>query len=96
MFNIIEEWNDLVTIPDIESIRVYSTLVRKSVITLEQCAQGFRFINILSNLGISDQFDGNNTLNSEFDYAVKNSSLDEKVRIIVNEYRLKNVAELPN
>jgi hypothetical protein len=78
-----------VTIPDIDSIRDFSTLVGRSGIILEQCAKEISFIDILFNFGISDQFDVNYSLKSEFDYDVKISSLDEKVRIMINENGLK-------
>jgi hypothetical protein len=52
VFNIIKRWKEQFTISDIESLREFSVLVHKSGLTIEQCAQGFRFIKILANFGI--------------------------------------------
>jgi len=38
----------------VEEITDFATLVKRSDITIEECAQGFRIINILKNLGIGD------------------------------------------
>lgn len=52
--NIIQGWIDHTGIPDIKEIREFTTIVRKSGITIKQCAQSFRFIQILANFGIKD------------------------------------------
>ena len=57
VFNIIHRWKTQLEIPDIEAIREFSIMVRKSGITIKQCAQGFRFIQILTRFGIKDEID---------------------------------------
>jgi len=57
VFNIIHRWKTQLEIPDIEAIREFSIMVRKSGITIKQCAQGFRFIQILTSFGIKDELD---------------------------------------
>ncbi|MBA2268828.1 MAG: hypothetical protein H0W19_10935 [Nitrosopumilus sp.] len=55
VFNIINAWTAQIGIPDIEEIREFSTMIRKSGITIKQCAQSFRFIQILASFGIRDE-----------------------------------------
>ncbi len=55
--NVINAWTDKIGIPDIYEIRDFSIMLRKSGITLKQCVQSFRFIQILSNFGITDELD---------------------------------------
>ena len=38
----------------IDEITDFASLVKRSGISIEQCAQGFRMINILKNLGIGN------------------------------------------
>jgi len=51
---LIADWKNKIKISDIEAIRNFTVLVRKSNMSIEQCAQGFRMINILKNLGIQE------------------------------------------
>ena len=57
VFNIINTWIAQIGIPDIEEIREFSIVIRKSGITIKQCAQSFRFIQILARFGITDELD---------------------------------------
>src|SRR4029078_10430821 len=57
VFNIIHRWVAQLEIQDIEAIREFFIIVRKSGITIKQCAQGFRFIQILARFGIKDELD---------------------------------------
>ncbi len=58
--NVINAWIDKLGIPDIDEIRDFSIMLRKSGITIKQCALSFRFIKILSNFGITDELDSTN------------------------------------
>lgn len=51
---LINDWKKKIAISDIDEIRDFTVLVRKSNMLIVQCAQGFRMINILKNLGIQD------------------------------------------
>jgi hypothetical protein len=51
---LISGWRDEIGAPDIDELREFSVTVRKSGISIGQCAQGFRMINILKNLGIHE------------------------------------------
>ena len=55
--NFIRDWIGHIGIPDIAELREFSRMVRKSGITIKQCAQSFRFIKILANFGITDEVD---------------------------------------
>jgi hypothetical protein len=57
VFNIIRAWIEHIGIPDIDELREFSVMVKKSGITIKQCAQSFRFIQILANFGIKDEID---------------------------------------
>ena len=57
----ITDWKKKIS--DIDEIRCFTVLVKKSNISIEQCAQGFRLVNILKNLGIDD--DNNNSVYAE-------------------------------
>jgi len=57
VFNTIRDWKDRISVPDIEVLRDFSVMVKKSGLTIEQCAQGFRCIQILSTFGISDELE---------------------------------------
>ena len=81
VFNIIKQWKDRVCVPDIDSLREFSVLVNKSGLTIEQCAQGFRFIKILSNFGITDELDIDYDPDPEDNSLVENSRLDTNAQI---------------
>jgi hypothetical protein len=51
---LINDWKKEIGIPYIDELREFSVTVRKSGISIGQCAQGFRMISILRNLGIQD------------------------------------------
>ena len=57
VFNIIHSWIDQIGTPDIDELREFSVMMRKSGITIKQCAQSFRFIQVLANFGIRDELD---------------------------------------
>jgi hypothetical protein len=49
---LIGDWKNNVGVPKVEEARDFSVLVRKSGMSIKQCAQGFRILQILRNLGI--------------------------------------------
>src|SRR3954451_3381935 len=51
---LIKEWEEKIGSSCAEEITEIATLVKRSDISIEQCAQGFRIINILKNLGIGN------------------------------------------
>jgi hypothetical protein len=51
---LINDWKRKIATSDIDKIRDFTVLVRKSNMSIEQCAQGFRTTNILKNLGIHE------------------------------------------
>lgn len=50
-------WISQTGIPDIKELREFSKIIRNSGITVKQCAQSFRFIQILHKFGINDEID---------------------------------------
>jgi hypothetical protein len=62
---LINDWKKGIGIPYIDELREFSVTVRKSGISIGQCAQGFRMISILKNLGIQegDADEGTNNKN---------------------------------
>ncbi len=54
---LITDWKQKIKLQDIDEIRDFAVLVKKSNISIEQCVQGFRLANILKNLGVEDDND---------------------------------------
>jgi hypothetical protein len=55
--NIIKEWKNKIGIPNVEELRDFTIAVKKSGISIGQCAEGYRMVQLMENLGITD--DGN-------------------------------------
>ena len=51
---LINDWKQKMGASSVEKITEFASLVKRSDISIEQCAQGFRMINILKNLGIEE------------------------------------------
>ena len=80
--NVINAWIDKLGIPDIDEIRNFSVMLRKSGITIKQCAQSFRFIQILSKFGITDEFDSTNIPN------ISKSTYEEEEKSLINKKKI--------
>jgi cell division protein FtsB len=57
VYNIIKRWKDNLESTGIEEIREFASIISKSGLTIPECAQGFRIIQILKELGIGDEFE---------------------------------------
>ena len=55
--NIIQDWMANIAGTDLEEIRAFTSEIRKSGITIEECAQGFRIVRLLKKFNINDEFD---------------------------------------
>ena len=53
--NTIREWKRGIKVPEIEALRDFATTVKKSGLSMEQCTQGYRIIQLMKGLGIDDQ-----------------------------------------
>jgi transposase-like protein len=53
-YNIVQDWNSKVSFLDVEDIRIFLSHLRKSGITIEECVQGYRTIQILKQFGVED------------------------------------------
>ncbi len=51
---LIGNWKNGIGIPNIEEVRDFVVMVRKSGISIKHCAQGFRVLHLMKNLGIGD------------------------------------------
>ena len=52
--NTIKEWKREISIPEIEALRDFAITVKKSGLTMQQCAQGYRMAQLMKGLGIDD------------------------------------------
>ena len=52
---LISEWKDKMGSSDIDEIKEFVGLVKKSGMSIDQCALGFRTINILKGFGIENE-----------------------------------------
>ena len=52
---LIKEWKDKMGSSDIDEIKEFASLVKKSGISIDQCAKGFRTLNILKGFGIENE-----------------------------------------
>jgi hypothetical protein len=77
--NIIKLWRYKMDIPDIDEIREFSVMLRKSGISINQCAQSFRFIQILANFGITDEPDSRYVTDTPKD------TQDKKVELLIEK-----------
>lgn len=50
--NKVNDWKKRIAAPDIEELRRFAVNMRKSGVTMKQCAQGLRFLQLLKGLGI--------------------------------------------
>ena len=57
VYNLVKRWKDKLGSIGIEEIREFATIVSKSGMTIQECAQGFRIAQILKELGINDEFE---------------------------------------
>ena len=65
---LIKGWKDEIGVPDIDDLREFSVTVRKSGISIGQCAQGHRMISILKNLSIHEgDGDGGNGIGNTYE-----------------------------
>ena len=55
--NIIKEWKKGIDIPNVEELRDFAIEVKKSGISVGQCAQGYRMVQLMQNLGVADDGD---------------------------------------
>jgi hypothetical protein len=58
-------------IPNVEELRDFAVLVKKSDISIEQCAEGYRMKNLMNSLGITDDINDIQGV-----YTIGNSNID--------------------
>ncbi len=52
--NTIKEWKREIRVPEIEALRDFTITVKKSGLSMQQCAQGYRMAQLMKGLGIDD------------------------------------------
>lgn len=55
VYNVVEEWKQLIGRRDAEAIRVLSTSTKRNGIDIGQCAQGFRIHVLMKKIGVTDE-----------------------------------------
>ncbi|WP_458744289.1 helix-turn-helix domain-containing protein [Candidatus Nitrosocosmicus sp. T] len=60
VYNLVKRWKDNLGNSGIEEIREFASIVNKSEMTIRECAQGFRIVQILKEFGINDEFEERN------------------------------------
>jgi hypothetical protein len=96
---LLADWKKKIAIPDIDGIIDFIVSVRKSNMSIQQCAQGFRMTNMLMDLGIQDDdavyvYDDNSNSNSNGD--IGNNQYNELSTFIENIYlNCKNLGVTP-
>ncbi len=55
----IKQWKKGIGIPEIEDLRKFAVSIKKTNVSVGDCAKGFRIIQILKNMGIEESDDGN-------------------------------------
>jgi hypothetical protein len=55
--NTIREWKREIRAPDIKTLRNFAITVKKSGLSIQQCAQGHRMMQLMKGLGIDDDTD---------------------------------------
>ncbi len=81
VYNLVKRWKDKLGSFGIEEIREFATVVSKSGMTIQQCAQGFRIVQILKELGINDEFESEDDFAPEQDLleSIRNGTTDWEI-----------------
>jgi len=72
---LIKNWKGKINESDLDEVRDFSSLVKRSSISIEQCAQGFRMLNILKSIGII----GNLEVVDDNDYNNESKDIDNHI-----------------
>jgi hypothetical protein len=85
---LIRDWKDKISIPNIEEIRDFIDLVKKSSLSIEQCAQGFRMMNLLKKFGIDAEISPIQNVDNNSDNNVddNNDNYKQFSTFVVNIY----------
>jgi DNA-binding CsgD family transcriptional regulator len=81
VYNLVKRWKDKLGSIVVEEIREFATVVSKSGMTIQQCAQGFRIVQILRELGINDEFEDGDDFAPEQDLleSIRNGTTDWEI-----------------
>jgi hypothetical protein len=73
--NILKDWKRGINIPEIDELRAFAITVKKSGLSIEQCAQGYKTAQILKSLGVVDDVDDENEYSRDIKAKEKNIGL---------------------
>ena len=93
--NIIQDWRSNIGGTNIEEIRVFTSEVRKSGITIVECAQGFRTVQLLKKFDINDEFDFSSE-NEEDEYEDLDLDVDKSSSITNHNLSTQHTNEITN
>ena len=80
---------------NIEEIRAFTSEVRKSGITIVECAQGFRTVQLLKKFDINDEFDFSSE-NEEDEYEDLDLDVDKSSSITTHNLSAQHTNEITN
>src|SRR6476660_6744209 len=87
---LIKNWKGKINESDLDEVRDFSSLVKRSSISIEQCAQGFRMLNILKSIGIIGNLgvvdDDYNNESKDIDNHINNDNFNQLTSFIEEIY----------
>jgi hypothetical protein len=93
---LLADWKNKIAIPDIDGIIDFIVSVRKSNMSIQQCAQGFRMTNMLMDLGIQDDDAVYDDDDDNDNGDIRNNQYNELSTFIENIYlNCKNLGVTP-
>ncbi len=95
--NIIQDWRSNIDGTNIEEIRAFTSEVRKSGITIVECAQGFRTVQLLKKFDINDEFDfSSENEEDEYEYEDLDPDVDKSSSITNHNLSTQHTNEIAN
>jgi predicted peroxiredoxin len=95
--NIIQDWRSNIDGTNIEEIRAFTSEVRKSGVTIVECAQGFRTVQLLKKFDINDEFDSSSeNVEDEYEYEDLDPDVDKSSSITNHNPSTQHTNEVTN
>jgi hypothetical protein len=86
VYNVVEEWKELIGQRDAEAIRELSTSTKRNGIDIGQCAQGFRIHVLLKKIGVPDEDELESFLSTIYEKCRKEIVRNQQVAGISGEH----------
>jgi hypothetical protein len=95
--NIIQDWRSNIDGTNIEEIRAFTSEVRKSGVTIVECAQGFRTVQLLKKFDINDEFDfSSENVEDKYEYEDLDPDVDKSSSITNHNLSTQHTNEIAN